>query len=431
MGSGTTIQPSTAAELRRTAEKQMRTHATVEDPQRTETDMLKLVQELEIHQIELELQNVELLQARGDLETVLEKYIGLFDFAPVGYFTLDRNSAISAINLCGAKLLGHDRSYLAGRHFGQFIKSADRPLFSAFITRVFSDSGHETCEVELQNNSATPLFVQIQAKAAVSGQVCIIAVIDITALKGIAAELKNKNAEIERFIYSLSHDLRTPLVTVKTFLGYLEIDMTAGNHERIAKDLHFIHGAAEKMELMLTELLEYARIDRIETPPSKVSLIEVLAEVMADLGGVISERNVDIHLSDTDLTFFGDRLRLCSIWQNLIDNAIKYSRDNTVPKIIIGVRQVNGETVFSVTDYGIGVDQQHHIKIFEVFEKLDIKSTGAGLGLSIVRKIIERYGGRIWIESEGIDKGSSFLFTLPDALVPDGTAPSVNSGGMR
>jgi PAS domain S-box-containing protein len=240
---------------------------------------------------------------------------------------------------------------------------------------------------------------------------------DITERKQVAEELQKKNAEIEQFIYTVSHDLRSPLVTVKTFMGYLEKDMAEDNREQAAQDVQFIHSAADKMKMLLDELLEMSRIGRILTPPVRVSLMEVVNEVMGDLAGVISERKVDICLPDTDLTLFGDRPRLCQIWQNLIENAIKFCRDDRIPRIELGVQQVSGETVFFVKDNGIGIDPQYHSKIFGIFEKLNQKSPGAGMGLSMIQRIVENFGGRVWAESEGIGKGSCFFFTLPHALV--------------
>ena len=230
-------------------------------------------------------------------------------------------------------------------------------------------------------------------------------------------ELQKKNAEIEKFIYTVSHDLRSPLVTVKTFLGYLEKDMAEGNQGQLAQDLQFIHSAADKMKLLLDELLEMSRIGRIEIPPVRVSFREILAEALEALAGVIKERTVDIHLPEADLMLFGDRPRLCQIWQNLIENAIKYSRDGTVPRIELGLQQEAGETLFFVKDNGIGINPQYHNRIFGVFDKLDPKSPGAGLGLSMIKRIVEKCGGRVWVESEGINKGSCFFFTLPHAVV--------------
>jgi signal transduction histidine kinase len=233
----------------------------------------------------------------------------------------------------------------------------------------------------------------------------------------IEEKLHKKNADMEQFIYTVSHDLRSPLVTVKNFLGFLESDMAGSNQERVTQDLQFIHGAADKMKLLLDELLELSRIDHVETPPIRVSLMEVLTEVLDTLAGVITERKVDIQLPDSDLTLFGDRPRLCQIWQNLIENAIKYSRDGSIPRIELGVQQESGETVFFVKDDGIGIDPLYNTRIFKIFEKLDPKSPGAGLGLPMVLRIVEKCGGRVWVESEGSDKGSSFFFTMPCVVV--------------
>ena len=146
-------------------------------------------------------------------------------------------------------------------------------------------------------------------------------------------------------------------------------------------------------------------------------LIEIIDEVQDILAGLISERKVNFQLPDTDLMLFGDRSRICQLWQNLIENAIKYNHEEGTPHIELGVRQSNGETVFYIKDNGLGIDSQYHGKIFGVFDKLDPKSPGAGLGLSMVQRIVETYGGRIWVESDGIGTGSCFFFTLPEALV--------------
>ncbi len=229
-------------------------------------------------------------------------------------------------------------------------------------------------------------------------------------------ELKKKNVEIEQFLYSVSHDLRSPLVTIKTFMGYLVKDMAEGNQEHLTQDIGYIHGAADKMKLLLDELLEMSRIGRIESPPVMVQFRDVLDGALDMLAGVISERQIDINLPDSELMLFGDRLRLHQLWQNLIENAIKYSRDGTVPRIEAGVQQENGETVFFVKDNGIGIDSRYLGKVFGIFEKLDPKSPGAGLGLCMVKRIVEKNGGRIWVESDGEGQGSCFRFTLPGAV---------------
>jgi signal transduction histidine kinase len=196
--------------------------------------------------------------------------------------------------------------------------------------------------------------------------------------------------------------------------------MAEGDQEQLTQDIQYIHGAADKMKLLLDELLEFSRIGRIETPPVNVSFKELIAEVLDTLAGIISQQKVEIHHPDTDLILFGDRPRLCQLWQNLIENAIKYRRDDGIPRIELGMQQDNGKTVFFIRDNGIGIAPCYHSKVFGIFEKLDPKSPGAGLGLSMVQRIVEKNGGRVWVVSEGVGDGCCFGFTLPGAVKGEG-----------
>jgi signal transduction histidine kinase len=202
-------------------------------------------------------------------------------------------------------------------------------------------------------------------------------------------------------------------------MEYLEKDMAEGKQEDLAQDVMFIHVAADKIKLLLDELVELSRIGRIDTPSIDVSLREVLAETLLSLSAGIRERQVDIRLPDTDLILYGDRQRLSQIWQNLIENALKYYREGSIPSIVLGIQPSGEQTIFFVKDNGIGIDPQYLKNIFGIFEKIDPKSPGAGMGLSMVQRIVEKCGGRVWAESEGIGKGSCFYFTLPLMMVQD------------
>ena len=134
------------------------------------------------------------------------------------------------------------------------------------------------------------------------------------------------------------------------------------------------------------------------------------------VAGPILEGNVQVRLVDEPVTLHGDRSRLLEIWQNLVENAVKFMGDQPSPQIDIGLEHHDGETVFFVRDNGIGIDPKYHSKLFHIFEKFNPKTEGTGMGLAITKRIVELYQGRIWVESNGEGQGSCFFFTLPGAL---------------
>jgi len=237
------------------------------------------------------------------------------------------------------------------------------------------------------------------------------------ALKRNSLELQNKNAELERFLYTASHDLKSPVVTVRTFLGFLEKDLADGDAGRIEKDLRFIRTATEKMGQLLDDLLEMSRIGRVVTPPVRIAFREVVEESLGAVAGRISERGVTIKVEDQGVMLYGDRIRLAEIWQNLVENAVKFMGDQKAPQIHIGVDTHNLEAIFYVRDNGIGIDPRHQAKVFELFEKLNPGVEGTGIGLALVKRIVELYKGRIWVESAGVGQGTCFYFTLSEAIV--------------
>ncbi|ABL00330.1 GAF domain-containing protein [Pelobacter propionicus] len=229
-------------------------------------------------------------------------------------------------------------------------------------------------------------------------------------------ELRQRNAELERFTYTVSHDLKSPVVTISAFLGYLEADMKNGDQERIGKDIGYIRTAADKMGFLLGELLEFLRVGWVISNPVWVDFQDLVQEALQLVAGPISRRRVRVDVPVNRIMLFGDRSRLVEVFQNLVENAVKYMGDQADPFIGIGAEQMAGETVLFVRDNGMGIDQRYRENIFGMFNKLDVASEGSGLGLALVKRIVEMYGGRIWVESEGEGNGSSFRFTLPKAL---------------
>jgi signal transduction histidine kinase len=226
-------------------------------------------------------------------------------------------------------------------------------------------------------------------------------------------ETKINAEELEQAIHALAAQLKAPIVSIRGFLGFIEREMNEGNIERAQADLKRVGGAADRMYLMINGLLEFARVGHMTNPPEDVPFEEIALAGLNNVETAIRERNIQVHVHPNLPTVRVDLTRLTEVIQNLVENAIKYIGDQPEPKIAIGVRSEKDETIFFVSDNGMGIDPEYHERVFNLFEKLDPQSQGTGIGLALVKRIIETHGGRVWVESEGAGKGSTFCFTLP------------------
>lgn len=230
----------------------------------------------------------------------------------------------------------------------------------------------------------------------------------------LIAQLEASNAELERFTYTVSHDLRNPLVTIKGFLGMLDKDLEENRRDKIESDFKRIASAADKMDALLSDLLELSRVGRIINPDEEVNLVKLAQEAVEILDARLTSRNIEVHISPELAVVHGDRIRLGEVLENLIDNAAKNMGPQPNPVIEIGMRSGAETPIFFVKDNGIGIESKYQTKIFSLFEKLDPTIEGTGIGLALVKRIIETHGGKIWVESEGVGQGSAFCFTIPD-----------------
>ena len=240
------------------------------------------------------------------------------------------------------------------------------------------------------------------------------------------AEVETRKAEMERFAYVVSHDLKSPLVTIRGFLGLAKREALAGNTERMEADLERVDAAASRMARLLDELLQLARIGRVVNDPQAVSMAELAREAIENLSSHVADRGVDVSIAPDLPTAYGDRPRLLEIWQNLVENAVKFMGDQPGPRLEIGWRN-GAEPIYYVRDNGIGVEPRHHQRIFSLFDRLDQSIDGTGVGLALVKRIAEVHGGRSWIESQGEGKGSTFCFTLPAAEPGDAVKMEVSA----
>jgi signal transduction histidine kinase len=234
--------------------------------------------------------------------------------------------------------------------------------------------------------------------------------------------LEAKNAELESFSYTVSHDLRSPLVTIKGFLTHVAEDVRAGNGERAEADIARIRGATEKMERLLADLLELSRVGQVLKPAAHTPFEDIVREALFLLQGRLAARGITVDVAPGLPRVWGDRARLVQVVQNLLDNAIKFSADQAEPRIAVGFRPGTDEAapVFFVRDNGIGIAAEHIERVFGLFRRLEPRFEGSGIGLALVRRIVERHGGRVWIESAGRGAGATFCFTL--AAAPDAKA---------
>ena len=234
-------------------------------------------------------------------------------------------------------------------------------------------------------------------------------------LEALLKELAAKNAELETFVFSVSHDLKTPIVTIEGFMGALREDFGNLIPEDCGRYLNYIGDATQKMEALINDLLELSRIGRLTVKKSEFSLADLMEEVIVALQPQIEAKGIQVTVSQGLPLVYGEKKRLVQVMENLLSNAIKYiGKENPSPQIEIGVREQEEQKVIFVKDNGIGIEKTYFEKIFQVFERLPAAKKigqGTGIGLAIVKRVIEYHGGRVWLESEP-GKGSTFFFTL-------------------
>ena len=217
--------PADATELRHRAEKRLKEHRPETGTAPTEADTQRLVQELQVHQIELEMQNEELQKARADMEAGLEKFSDLYDFAPVGYLTLDRDGAILEANLASSTLLGIERARLVKQRLQSSLSTADRLVFAAFLTRVFEGKGRESCELTLLPEGHPPVVVRMDAAAAAAGRECRAVLADITEHKRAEADrlILNKLESTGILAGGIAHDFNNLLTVILLHIDLAQI----------------------------------------------------------------------------------------------------------------------------------------------------------------------------------------------------------------
>jgi PAS domain S-box-containing protein len=347
-----------------------------------------------------------------------EEYRSLVESTEDSIYLVDRDCRYIFMNEKHLSRLGMPKDQIIGKTYGELHSEEEKKKFAEIVERVFENN--KSVQHEHRSRRDNRYFLRTLSPVKdPEGRTMAVTVIskDVTERKKadeerehLLKELAAKNREMGHFTYTVSHDLRSPLVTIQGFTSMLQKDVERNEREKVETDLRHIASAAAKMDTLLGDTLRLSRIGRVANPPEAVPFGAIVKDALGQTAGELKAANVAVSLAEDFPTVHVDRMRIAEVLVNLIGNSIKYRGNH--PTIEIGHRQDGKETVFFVKDNGIGIDKSEQEKVFELFYKLDKSSEGTGAGLAIVKRIIEVHGGRIWIESE-LGKGTTVYFTLP------------------
>jgi signal transduction histidine kinase len=336
-------------------------------------------------------------------------------------YVIERSENLDGIDL-KTLLLPESREYLAATFVEQSVQ-----LQLHFI---LPDGGSKTLQCWFHSTADGALLYAEQALMADSEALRTVSLLNnqlagLTrelnrknrALQQVQSQLQLKNEEIEHFISIVAHDFNSPLITITSFTAMLKDDISSGAREKVDKDLGYINQAATKLTQLLEALKKITDVGKSTDSFQSIRFTDLVDTCLATLTGPLQQHNVKVIFQRATSSLTGDPLELGQIWQNLIENAIKYRGDHPNPTIEIGIDASQDEPEFYICDNGIGISPEHAQRVFMLFTQLNKNNPGSGLGLALVKKIIERQQGKIRVESEGANTGSCFRFTLPGALV--------------
>ena len=231
-------------------------------------------------------------------------------------------------------------------------------------------------------------------------------------LQNAYAELKQKNEQMEQFVHTVSHDLKSPLVTIGGMLGMLKEELQEGRLADAGEIIATGEDTVTRMQGLIEDLLKLSRLGRVVSDLQSVELRPLIEGLIRSHQVELEQRRTTVELTLDVSSVLADRNRLAEIFDNLLVNALKYACDGPEPRIEIGSEMADSEVRLFVRDHGRGIDPQQHESIFGLFQQLDATRGGSGLGLAIVRRIMEVHRGRAWVESS-IGEGATFWLAFP------------------
>ncbi len=354
-------------------------------------------------------------------ERELTKYETIVETIEDGIYVKDENDHFTMVNDAYAEMTGYDRDELVGAHASLVVEEATIDDSRGMLSGTAVDDGDEpTMEATLQAKDggeipAEGTFASIDTD---DEREEVGVVRDITERKERRRKLEESNERLEQFAYAASHDLQEPLRMVSSYLSLVERRYADELDEDAEEFIEFAVDGAERMREMIDALLEYSRVETRGDPFEQVDLQDVYEDAVQDLEVKIAESGAEIDAESLP-EVYGDEGQLRQVFENLLSNAIEYTEEGP-PRVSVDAERAGEEWIVSVSDEGIGIDPEHADRVFEVFNRLHTREEheGTGIGLALCRRIVERHGGEIWVDSTP-GEGSTFYFSVPAQGVDD------------
>jgi PAS domain S-box-containing protein len=431
--------PAALSDLRRLAEEKAQALQTRLPETLSPEEAGRLIHELQVHQIELELQNEELRRAQVELEASRARYFDLYDLAPVGYLTLSEQGLILEANLTGAGLLGLARRDLINQPLTRYILPEDQDIYYWHHRQLLEMGTSRECEIRMLRSDTASFWARLESTVVWDGEsgdcVCRVVVSDIDARKQAEGNLADLNRRKDEFLAMLSHELRNPLAPILNAVQLLQLQKDENAVQRKARAI--IERQVRQLTHLVSDLLDIAgtATGRIQLCREQVAVSGIVERAVETVRPLIDQRKQELTVSlpPDPIWLEADGSRLAQVVTNLLNNAAKYTDQGG--RIWLSVHQEGDQAVLRVRDTGLGIAPALLPHVFDLFTQAERSSDraqgGLGIGLALVKRLVELHGGTVTVSST-LGQGSEFVVRLavrpPETLAlavqsaPNGTA---------
>ena len=417
-----------------------RRHQTMEPAELSREELLGLIHKLELRKRELEKQNKELRETKQQLEATRDHYADMYDFAPVGYFTIGETGLIAHVNRTGASQLGVEGSSLIGTELSSFVAPGDQDIYHAHRQRVSSTGERHACEINMVKQDGKPFYAHLESLGVRKGNEHSIqqrtVISDISERKQAEQKLQHSEAMLrqqseelaeadrlkDEFLATLAHELRSPLTPISHAVELIGMQSKPMGHE-LKWEIDVIGRQVKHLIRLVDDLLDVARISRgkIELHKQALDLATVVTQAVEVAKPLIDDRHhqLSIALPPEPVYADVDSARMVQVIANLLNNAAKYTEQ--AGQIDLSLTRDGNQAVISIRDNGVGIPAELLSQVFELFTQadrsLERSQGGLGLGLTLVYRLIKLHEGDVQVFSDGPGQGSRFIVSLP-ALPP-------------